>query len=340
MPGLEPRLTIRAIKPLVSGLRMLGHDPMPIVAAAGIDPATLNDPDVRVPMNLAIALMTHAVERTGDTNLGLHLAEHMELGSVDVHFYAMASSPTLGAAYERLCRYQRLIHDTSRIELEVNRTQATLRHRMPDGLGAPRQSAEFLLAAWVRAGRMVTGVDWAPLEVRFAHPVPPDPREHARFFRSDVRFSAGENALVLEAGLLDTPCTRADEALIAVLDRHASDRLEKAPQTSSVADRIRSALAEDLKGGEPAAVQLAGRLKMSVRTLNRLLASEATSYRELLDSLRRELALRHLGADQLSIAEIGFLLGFSELSSFHRAFRRWTGETPSDFRRRVRSSAR
>ena len=76
MPHLEPRLTVRAVRPLVSGLRELGHDPTPTLAAVGIDATTLNDPDGRVPMSAAIALLARAVEQTGDTNLGLHLAEH------------------------------------------------------------------------------------------------------------------------------------------------------------------------------------------------------------------------------------------------------------------------
>ena len=337
VPHLEPRLTVRAIRPLVSGLRESGYDPTPLLAAVEIDDTTLNDPDGRVPMSVAIALLARAVDQTGDTNLGLHLAEHAELGSFDVHFYAMASSPTLGAAYERLCRYQRLIHETSRVELEIRGERAVLRHQLAGGKAVPRQTAEFLLAAWVRAGRVVTSVDWTPQEVHFAHPAPPNSSEHARFFRADMHFAMGENALILPTPLLRTPCARADPALVAVLDRYAAERLEQAPRTNSIADRVRGVLGDELRGGEPTAARLAARLKMSVRSLNRLLAAEGTSYRELLDALRHDLAARHLAGDQVAISEVGFLLGFSELSSFHRAFKRWTGQTPAEFRQEFRS---
>lgn len=288
-------------------------------------------------MTVAMALLARAAEHTGDGNLGLHLAERAALGSFDVHFYAMASSPTLGAAYERLCRYQRLIHETSRVDLEIRDDRAVLRHQLAGGVAAPRQTAEFLVTAWVRAGRVVTGVDWAPSEVHFAHPAPLDISEHGRFFRSDLHFAMGENALVLPTRLLETPCARADPALAAVLDRYASDRLEQAPRTISVADRVRSVLGDELRGGEPTAARLAARLKMSVRSLNRVLAVEGTSYQQLLDGLRRDLAERHLAGDHVSISEVGFLLGFSELSSFHRAFKRWTGRTPARFRQEFRS---
>jgi AraC-like DNA-binding protein len=200
----------------------------------------------------------------------------------------------------------------------------------------PRHTAEFLLAVWVRAGRLATGTDWAPLEVRFAHSAPNDVDDHARFFRAPVHFDCGENALVLPAALLDMPCVRADGALLAVLDRYAADRLGRLPQTTTLAERVRAALIEQLVGTEPGAVRMAAQLKMSVRTLNRGLAAEGTSYTALLDQLRHELATRHLADDRVSIAEVAFLLGFSELSSFYRAFRRWTGRTPVEFRQEFR----
>ena len=111
---------MRAIRPLVSGLIALGYDPAPLLDKVGIDALILGDPDARVPMAAGVGLLALAVERTGDTNIGFHLAQRAEPGSVDVHFYAMASSSSLGAAYERVCRYQRLINDTSVVELTVD----------------------------------------------------------------------------------------------------------------------------------------------------------------------------------------------------------------------------
>ena len=332
MPASEPYLTIRAVRPLVSGLEALGSDPAPLLASAGIDATTLGDPDAHVPWGAVLSLIAHAVDVTGDANLGLHIAEHAEPGSLDVHFYALLSSQTLGAGYECLCRYQRLIHETTRIELDVDSEQATLRHVMPGGMTAPRQSAEFLLAIWVRGGRLATGTHWAPTEVRFGHPEPPDPSDHRRFFAAPVRFATGENALVLPAALLDTPCQGADPALLAVLDRYAEDRLARTPETTSFADRARAALQEELRAGEPSAERLAARLKTSVRTLNRTLAAENLSYRRLLDHLRHEQACQQLADGRVAIAETAFLLGFSELNAFYRAFKRWTGQTPAEFR--------
>jgi AraC-like DNA-binding protein len=250
----------------------------------------------------------------------------------------MVASRTLGEAYARLCRYQRLIHDTSRIELDVKSGRAVLRHVMTGHAPAPRHTAEFLLAIWVRAGRLITGIDWAPLDVHFTHTAAVNPRDHAVFFRSSVHFGMADNALVLPASLLETPCVRADESLIAILDRYAADRMDTEADSDGVVDRVRRTLADELKGGQPTATQVAARLKMSVRTLTRSLAAAGTSYRAVLDGLRRELSLRHLAGRRFAISEIAFLLGFVELSSFHRSFKRWTGVTPAEYRKQSRRS--
>ena len=328
-------MTVRALRPLISGLTTLGYDPVPFLHSQGIDRERLLDPDATVPMSACVGVLADGVRATGDDNLGLHVAERADLGSFDVHFHAMVSSPTLGAAFERVCRYQRLVHETSHVRLERSGDCAVLSHCLAGGLAAPRQTAELLLAAWVRAGRVATRTTWSPAEVRFAHREPRDSGEHRRFFGAPLRFATGENALVFPTALLELPCRRGDPSLLALLDRYAADRLG-APRAETFADRARAALSEELQAGTVTALGLAVRLKVSIRTLHRALAAERTSFRALLDQLRLEIARRHLVDDRMSIAEVGFLVGFSELSAFHRAFKRWTGRTPVAFRAEAR----
>ena len=320
----------------MSGLTTSGYDPLPFLNTHGIDSNTLLDPDATVPMSVCVGLLSDGVQATGDDNLGLHVAEQAELGSFDVHFYGMVSSPTLGAAFERVCRYQRLIHETSEVRLEKSGDRALLSHRLPGGIAAPRQTAELLLAAWVRAGRVATRTRWSPAEVRFAHPAPSNSREHERFFGAPLRFATGENALVLPAALLDLPCLRTDPSLLSLLDRYAADRLG-VPRAATFADHARAALSEELQAGNVTAQGVAARLRVSIRTLHRSLAAEGTSYRRLLDQLRLDIAERHLMDDRMSVAEVAFLVGFSEISAFHRAFKRWTGRTPVTFRAEART---
>jgi AraC-like DNA-binding protein len=321
---------------LISGLVTLGYDPVPFLDKQGVDRERLLDPDATVPMSVCVGLLAEGVRATGDDNLGLHIAKHAELGSFDVHFYAMLSSPTLGAAFERVCLYQRLIHESSQVRLAKSGDRAVLSHRLAGGLAAPRQTAELLLAAWVRTGRIAVRRKWSPAEVRFAHRSPRDTREHERFFDAPVRFGTGENALVLPSGLLDLPCRRTDPSLLSLLDRYAADRLGR-PRVTTFADRARAALSVELQAGNVTAHSVGARLKVSVRTLHRSLAAEGTSYRRLLDQVRLDIAERHLTDDRVSVAEVAFLAGFSELSAFHRAFKRWTGRTPVAFRAEART---
>lgn len=335
----EPALTSLAFRPLVSGLRALGHDPDPLLASVGVSPLVLADPDAWIPMSAGASFLARAEATTGDDCIGLHIAEHADLRSVDVHFYAMTASATLQDAFGRLSRYQRLIHETTRIDITPVGNGVALRHVLPGGLAAPRQTAEFLLAAWLRTGRLVTATEWKPAEVRFAHGAPSSTEEIERFFRAPVWFATGENALVVPHDALVLPCIGADPALASFMDRYAQDHMPAGTAVEGFSDRVRSAVKEQLREGVPSAGATAGMLKMSVRTLNRTLAAEGTSYRALLDQLRHELATRHLADSRTSIADVAFLLGFSELSAFYRAFKRWTGQTPADFRAQVHADA-
>jgi AraC-like DNA-binding protein len=139
--------------------------------------------------------------------------------------------------------------------------------------------------------------------------------------------------MLLPRRSLDRPLVRADAGLCAVLERHARELLERLPRATSLSGRIRQLVAGDLVKGVPSPAEVARRLHMSGRTLQRRLREDGTSHRALVDELRRDLAMRYLGEREIGIAEVAFLLGFSEASAFHRAFRRWSGTTPSAYRR-------
>jgi AraC-like DNA-binding protein len=186
---------------------------------------------------------------------------------------------------------------------------------------------------------LLTGEDWAPARVCFAHEAPGDTGEHDRVFRGPVSFSTGRLEMHVPNRVLDLPNPRANEGLLNVLDRYAEGLLEKLPRAVTFSERVRARLLEELKGGAPTAESLARSMRMSVRSLHRGLRSEGRTFREILEQLRHETAVALLTDDRASIAEVGFLLGFSELSSFYRAFRRWTGKTPAEFRAEARALA-
>ncbi len=290
-------LTVRALEPVVSGLAALGYDPGALSAAVGIERALLDNPEARVPHDAVMRLWQEAVAGSSDLDIGLHVAEAAAIESFDVHAYAVFASATLREGLQLACRYQRLIHESTELSLTPGTGGAWLRHTLPGGFAVPRPSAEFLLTSYVGLGRIASGSEWEPLEVRFAHPAPQRDAEHRRLFGAALRFDSG------------------------FTQRRHTERQGASPSLQRA------------QWGAPSAVQVAEHFKMSVRTLARRLENEGTSYKHVLEQLRRERATALLHERRASIAEVAFLLGFADVSAFYRAFKRWTGTTPVDFTR-------
>lgn len=332
MPTWEPYVTARAVLPVVAGLEALRHPVARILAKAGIERAQLDDADAQVPQRVMSALWTHALTATKDDCLGIHLAEAAPIPSFEVHGHAMLSSRTLRDAYRRACRYQRLIHEVNDLTFEEGDREGVLSHALAGGRAASRHPAEFLATAWVRVGRLLTASDWAPSLVCFAHAAPVTTTEHARVFAAPVRFSSGRTAVHIPNGILDTVNARADASLGVVLDKYAQAILGKLPRRTTLSQRVSRWLLGTLSDGEPAASAAARALNLSVRSLHRGLRAEDVTFRELLARLRYGRATTLLADPGYTVSEVAFLLGFSELSSFYRAFKRWSATTPIDFR--------
>jgi len=170
--------------------------------------------------------------------------------------------------------------------------------------------------------------------IRFPDPAPRDAAEHARIFGSPIRFDSGSCQLVFAAATLNLKIAKADQGLLAVLDRHAEELLARYPRRDILVDRVRRAIRDELNGGNPSLDRVAAQIGLGPRTLQRRLREQGTSHQDLLDQMRRDLAMKYLTEPQIAICEVAYLLGFSESSALHRAFKRWTGMTPSEFRTR------
>jgi AraC-like DNA-binding protein len=226
-----------------------------------------------------------------------------------------------------------VLNDGAELSLEISGDCAMLAHRLSYASGVPRQISEYVLGCVLVVFRQATGLDWRPLEVRFPHQEPADTSEHRRLFRAPLRFGCYRSELVIPRNLLDAPLLRADPALQSLVEMQVKGLMKNVPRAEAAIDSIRRLLGEELCDGEPTLGLLAARLHMSARTLHRRLSTENTTFRRVVSEVRRELAERHLREGKLAVAEIAFLLGFSEASAFHRAFKRWTGLSPHAYRR-------
>lgn len=320
---------------IVHGASVAGVDPSELRAATGFDPSLASDADARIPISLEEALWVEAARRTGDDFFALHAAEAIRPGMFDVLDYAVRTAPTLREALDRLARYNRLEHDLAIFSIEDRGEVVRVEHgfRTP-GLRPVRHASEFTLASLVVIGSQMLGEPLHALAVQFGHEAPAELSEFERLFGVQPRFDFPGNAIAFDSTTLHRPLPAADPSLWRVMERYAEDLLSTRPEPAqSTAQRVRRMLSSTLGEGDVSLGGTAARLRMSERSLQRRLADEGVSFELVLDALRRELALRYLGDRRLAISEVAYLLGYSEPSAFHRAFKRWTGHTPSELRR-------
>jgi len=294
----------------------------------------LVDPNVRVPEAVTEMAWRQAATLTGDEALGIHLAESLPRGALDLIEYSLRSSPSLGHGLDRLARYTRLISD--RVAARIHREGASVLFLVRDIATTPLQPAraEFALAVALKLARDSTGADITPVRVGFAHPAPSDVAEHRRFFKGRVRFAAGSSSMSLSAADAARPMHDADAALAGIIRRRLENALGDRDRSSAgdMSARVRRLLVEHLGQSVVTLDAVATTLAVSRRTLIRRLAEEDASYRHILDDVRRDFAQALLQDRSLSIGDIAFFLQYSEPAAFHRSFRRWTGRTPQAFR--------
>ena len=324
----------KAVEKIVRSAAASGVNADRLYKAVNLDPSVLLDPDNRIPFAQLVDLYEKAAQLTGDNNFGLHVGETVNPTAFDVVGYCALNSSTLGDAFARVARYHSIWTDGALFTLErSSETSAIIYQYLDNSLSEHRQDSEMTLATVTALCRNMAAPDFTPTAVEFQHDAPDDISEHVRLFRCPIKFAAPSNRLSFNSISLSHPIERADASLCALLDRHAEELLAKYPPRDSLIDQVRSIIAREFRGGDPSLERVADQLGLTPRTLQRKLHEMGTSHNELLDQMRRQLAMRYLREREMAICEVAYLLGFSESSSFHRAFKRWTGVTPKEFRK-------
>ncbi len=327
-------VNVKTLRAAVSAARAAGLDVAKLLERFEISRASIEDPDFRFPHAQWVELWEEVENLSGDPSIGLHAAERLPAEHFDLIDYLIASSENLGAGLERFERYFAIISTGVEHRLrEAGDLVHLERHYAPDAVTRVPHPAEFAFACVVLRTRPLTMIDFRPHAVRFAHRAPPGPEEHRRIFGCPVTFDAAVSAIVFDRRSLEIPMKSPRPELCRLLEAHGQGQLQRLPSEATLVDLARRALLEELRGGDPELGHIAKKLGMSPRTLQRRLRDLGTSHQALLDEVRRDLAVRYLKDASLGVAEVGFLLGFAEVSNFYRAFRRWTGSTPLEFRR-------
>ena len=338
-PLRETSVAATVVADMLQYLEQHGVSAAAAARDCGIDLQFPAGPDDRVPGGQVERLWRLVVERTGDPLVGLHMAEAYSPGALDILGYVVLSCRTVGDVLDRLSRYARLLNDGLRIDVERSGGVAFCRCTFVASMDnylvrSPDQAVDTTWAGLARELRRLAATPLAPTEVWFRHraPAATDAGEYVRVLGAPVRFGASEDRFVVPIEHLDARVRSANPSLLRAFERHADAALSGLDQRGSKSRQVAQVLAARLRGAVPPLGEIARELAMSDRNLQRALRNDGTSFQALLDQVRRDLAIRHLADPATSAGQVGFLLGFSEPSAFHRAFRRWTGQAPSAYR--------
>lgn len=308
-----------------------GLDPAPIFEASGVTISWPVEPGTRMPYDDLDRVRARAAEASGDPAFGLRTGPCLHPSYLGALGYAVLASETLRTGFERIHRYVRLLNDQGHFDLEE--TEQGLRAVLSVDQGsrnaAVRDDAQ--LSMLVGLCRINAGKDFRPLEVSLRRAEPEDRGPWEDLFRCPLRFGSNVNAMTVSSRDLDNPLPSANPVLAQMNERVVVQRLAKL-DNDNVTGRVRGVIMEQLPSGNISDESVAEALHMTPRTLRRRLKEEGESFRTVLKSVRQDLAEQYLADSTLTLTEITFLLGFSEMSSFSRAYKHWNGQSPSEAR--------
>jgi AraC-like DNA-binding protein len=314
-----------------------GVDAEAILHQVGLDLSTVSDPMARLPAHLGLAFWQQAMRETGEELLGVDVALQFMPLNFNALGYALMASENLGQMYVRLARYAHIVSDAADIRFELGAGAGRLSFTGDEALlgtvdDTTRWSIfDYALLTAVRGSRMLYGRDFMPLEIRMQRQRPRDHAKLERILRCVPIYGCTDNSMLVDPAVLNKPLSYANLEVVKASE-DAMDRYRSNWTDRGLVEQLSALLKELLPSGEPRQEDVAERLGVTLRTLQRRLSDARTCYRDVLNDTRHQLAISHLGSAQYSVGEIAFLLGFSEVSAFTRAFKRWTGASPREWR--------
>jgi AraC-like DNA-binding protein len=313
-------------------LRNYNCDPAPLFGTAGIDLARVSDDGTRYPVERMQQLWQLAVDSTDDPCFGFVAGEQLQPAALHGLGFSWLASDTLRDALNRLIRFSRLISTAANIQLEDTADGALLVLQPPSGIDSFVPAAlDAGLAGFLHMCRITAGARINPSQVTLNRPRPECAERVEAFFRCPVYYDASHYSLCFSEQLIDTSLINANSELARINDQAVIDYLARFDR-DSITMQVRSSIIERLHDGTPNQETIAESMHVSLRSLQRRLNKEETNFKTLLETTRQELALHYIRETHRSLGEITYLLGFSEPSNFTRAFKRWTGKTPAEYR--------
>ncbi len=316
-----------------------GVDKEAICSAADIPLRALAQPDLRFTPDQLTAVWTHASETLNDPYIGLHVGAFVQLSALGVVGYLLQSSSTLGEAIECASRYTSLTGNVLNLSHRTERTtwHLTFRLQQPvpsSALFVLSQITDASMSIVARALTTLTNRDVHPRHVRFSHAEPAELAEYLRILKTTPEFNRAMDELIYDRTVRDLPVTFSNPQMHQLFERHAIALQKAHEQQDDVTGKVKTVIVDHIRDDYLSTRLVAEALYMSRRTLQRKLAREGTSFRELVDEVRCDLACDYLVRLGTSVTDTALLVGFSGPSAFVRSFKRWTGLSPKDYQER------
>lgn len=301
--------------------------PVPSILGIPLESAKIGNLK-RLPAEDFCEMLWRAAKHLNDPQLGLHLGQSARIAQLGALGYVLQSCENLGEVLVRLERYHRLVHDLNPIEYHFGVNHIEVRW----GIAHGRPGALFDeagICTIIQLSRELCGRPLSPARVDFVNPQPRHVAPYEDFLGCPVQFDCAVTRLLIPMDLLSMPLARPDAMLLKLMEDQVELALSDLPDTGDLADMTRRVVANLAKDGMPELEQVAHEMRLTPRILYRRLAEQGLSFRDLRESALKQMAEQHLLDARLSLADVALLLGYSEQSAFTRAFKRWSGTTPT-----------
>lgn len=317
---------------LLQGAARSGIDIEQLLQLSGLDPALLQQPDAILSREQFIRLIQQVMIQTEDEFIGLAQNTKSRPGTFSMMAHAVINCSNLEKAIQRSCQFYELFNLPTRATLTPFRGDAMLMMEIPREAEFREVIIEGLVFVWLRFLSWLIGRNIPLRHIALDYPRQPD-QAYEMLFQCQVLFSQPQNAIVFPLEYLRMPLAQTPLSLSRFLRDSIGQLIDGNVASVGLEAQIRSIISKEFGNNFPDFSVICQRLNMTPQTLRRRLKDTDTSYQEIKDSIRKDAAVYYLAKDELSIDEIALLMGFSEASSFHRAFKKWTGKTPASYRR-------
>lgn len=334
----SPTVAVHFLRLLTDFATRHGLSEESLLLQARIAPQALGNPNGRVPFANFSRLCEVAAEALDEPCMGLKLGQSIRPGHLGSYGYALMSCSSALELLQQSIRYSALANNGAHIAIEMRGSHYIRywRSNLPGQASLGRLQDELNQALWVTLARWFMNRDDMPLAwVSFQHARPADVRAYEALFRCELRFGAKETGLCFSAAYIGLPTPHANPQLRDNMERICADLLRQlgTAQTPPWLAAVRRAVLDAFKLGSPEIGAIARAACLTESQLKAQLAQHGTSFRSVVDELRHALATGYMRDPRLELVDIAYLLGFSEQSAFQRAFKRWTGTTPGEYRR-------